>query len=193
MSKGLPRSLKHSKAQVAGAGSTAAAGSRARELGPGTLRKTVLNLTNAIIPLVDEAAVVAYGGLKIYDFPEGAILLQGAHANLAITKSSAGVIDTFDGDFGLGTVTASNNATLASTEQDIIPTTAMPQAVAGVTTAKGKSTPTEAPKILDGTTTPKDVFLNFLVDDTDHDVTGTPCNIIVNGVVTLFWFNLGDI
>jgi hypothetical protein len=151
--------------------------------GVGPFCKTVLTFTN----------VVAYKGTKVYDFPAGAIAVLGAHADLALTKSSAGVIATWDGDFSLGTVTASNNATLASTEQNLIPTTATPQAVAGVTTAKGVSTATEGFKVLDGTVTPVDAYLNFLVDDADHDVTGTPCNLIVNGEVTIFWYNLGDV
>ncbi len=48
-------------------------------------------------------------------------------------------------------------------------------------------------KVLDGTGTANDVYLNFLIDDTDHNVAGTACNLIVNGTVTLHWVNLGDI
>lgn len=158
---------------------------------PGT-QKLVLTLTDVEIPLVDEAGVVAYGGLKIADLPEGAITFLGATADLAMTKSSAGVNDTWDGDFGLGTTTAGNDATLATTEQDLIPTTATPQAVAGATTAKGQSTATEVGAVFDGTTTAIDVFLNFLVDDADHDVGGTPCNLIANGTITIVYAHLGD-
>ena len=161
--------------------------------GVGPFCKTVLKFTDVAIALVDEAGVVAYKGTKVYDFPAGAISVLGAHADLALTKSSAGVNATWDGDFSLGTVTASNNATLSSTEQNLIPTTPTPQAVAGVTTAKGVATATEAFKVLDGTATAIDAYLNFLVDDADHDVTGTPCNLIVNGEVTIFWYNLGDV
>lgn len=193
MSKGLRRSLKKLYGTPTAAGAGAGSGNQASQIGTAAMQKTVLKFTNQAIPLTDEAGVVAYGGLKIFDFPEGAILFQGAVADLALTKSSAGVNADWDGDFGLGTVTASNNATLSSTEQDLIPTTATPQAVAGATTAKGKSTATESGQILDGTSTPKDVFLNFLVDDADHNVAGTACNLIVNGTVTLFWANLGDV
>lgn len=151
--------------------------------------KTVLSFENVAIAMADAAGVVAYGGLKVFDFPEGLIHILGATANLDLTKSSAGIIATWDGDFGVGTVTASNNATLASTEQNVIPTTATPQAVAGVTTADGVST---GSVLLDGTTTPVDLFLNFLVDDADHDVTTTPADIIVNGTLTFIWAHLGD-
>jgi hypothetical protein len=153
------------------------------------VNKTVLTFVNTPIVLADNAAVVAFGSLKIFDMPQGSIVILGATANLVLTKSSAGVIATFDGDFGLGTTAADNTATLSSTEQNIIPTTATPQAVAGVSSMKGRST---AITFFDGTTTAIDVYLNALVDDADHDVTTTPCNLIVNGTITLVWSNLGD-
>lgn len=161
--------------------------------GAGPYRKTTLTFTDVAMALTDNAGVIAYVGTKVYDFPDGAILFLGAKADLALTKSSTGVNADWDGDFSLGTVTASNNASLSSTEQDLIPTTATPQAAAGATTAKGVSTSTEACKVLDGTGTAKDVYLNFLVDDADHNVAGTACNLIANGTVTLHWVNLGDI
>lgn len=178
---------------TSGLGAAAGSGVVATEYGDGANHKTVLTLTNTPISLTDEAGVVAFGGLKVYDFPDGLINFKGAVADLAVTKSSAGVNDDWDGDFGLGTVTASNNNSLSSTEQNLIPTTATPQAASGATTAKGKSTDTEANKVLDGTTTPIDVYLNALVDDADHDVTSTPCNLIFNGTITFHWENIGDI
>lgn len=155
----------------------------------GVVHQTVIKFTNAAVALADEAGVVAYGGLKVYDFPAGNILVLGAVLDVDLTKSSAGVNANFDGDVGVGTVTASNNATLASTEQDIIPTTSTPQASSGATTANAVST---AVAVLDGTATAKDVYVNLLVDDADHDVTGTACNLILNGTLTLTWVNLGD-
>ena len=121
--------------------------------------------------------------------PAGNIVVLGAVSDLALTLSAAGVNADWDGDFGVGTVTASNNATLSSTEQNIIPTTATPQAVSSATTADGEST---AVAVIDGTATAADIYLNFLVDDADHDVTSTPTNIVVNGTLKLFWMNLGD-
>lgn len=177
---------------AAGNGAAAGTGVSASErVAGGVVHQTVLTLTNTPIPLTDNAGVVAYGGLKVYDFPQGAILMLGATANLALTKSAAGVNDDWDGDFGIGTVTASNNNSLSSTEQNILPTTATPQAAAGATTAKGQSTATEN-AVIDGTATAVDAFLNFLVDDTDHNVGATPTNLIANGTITLTWINLGD-
>ena len=157
--------------------------------GSGHYRTVTLTFEDVAIALTDEAGVVAYGGLKVLDMPEGAYAIMGAVAGLAVEKSSAGVNDDFDGDFGVGTVTASNNATLATTEQNIIPTTATPQASSGATTAKGVST---AAVYLDGTSTPSDIYLNFLVDDADHNVGGTACNLVINGTLTIHYLYLGN-
>ena len=159
---------------------------------PGT-RKVTITLTNAAVVLADNAGVTAYGSLKVLDLPAGLILFHGAVMDLAVTLSAAGVNADWDGDVGLGTVAADNGATpLAGTEQDFVPNTATPQAVAGVTTADAKSTATEVGDLFDGTGTAIDVYLNFLVDDADHDVTTTPTNLVINGTITFTYTNLGD-
>lgn len=168
---------------------TVAGGGVAVESGSDVARKTVITFTNVAVALSDSAGVVAYGGLKVYDFPLGVVMVLGAVADLALTKSSAGVNTNWDGDIGVGTVTASNNSTLSSTEQNIIPTTATPQAVAGVTTGDAAST---AAVTIDGTSAAADMYVNLLVDDADHDVTGTACNLILNGTLTFVWTFLGD-
>lgn len=170
-------------------GAVAGTGVTGVEYGDGVMHQTVITCTNVAVALADEAGVIAYGGIKVYDFPEGVILVLGAIADLDLTKSSAGVNADWDGDFSLGTVTAANDADLTSTEADILPKTATPQAAAGATTANGANV---AVAFLDGTTTAKDVFVNLLVDDADHDVTGTACNLILNGTITLTWAKLGD-
>lgn len=164
-------------------------GMTAESSGAGHHRTVVITFANTPLPLIDNAAVIAYGGLKVLDLPEGAIAFEGAVVALAVTKSSAGVNTDWDGDFGVGTATAAADATLSATEQNIIPTTATPQAVAGATTAKGVAT---AGLFVDGTTTPVDVYLNFLVDDVDHNVAGTACNLILNGTLTLHYLFQGN-
>jgi hypothetical protein len=61
-----------------------------------------------------------------------------------------------------------------------------------VTTATGHATATEVGSVFDGHTAAVDLYLNLLVDDTDHDVTSTPCNLIANGTITLVFANAGD-
>lgn len=162
------------------------------ELSEGCHRVTI-PLVNHAVALADNAGVVAYGSLKLLTFPVGLIRVHGASANLAITKSSAGVNDTWDGDISIGTAAANNGATLATTEQNICPTTATPQAVSGATTGDLKSTATEAVLVVDGTSSAGAVYLNVLVDDADHDVTGTACNLIFNGSITIVYSHCGDV
>lgn len=173
-------------ATVAGTGVTLADANAA------AIRKLTFTFVNAQVTLADEAGVVAYGGLKFCDMQAGAIIFLGAVSDLDVTKSSAGVNDDWDGDFAIGTVTASNNNTLTGTEASILPSTATPQASGGATTANGQSTLTQSGTVVDGTSTAVDVYINFLVDDADHNVTGTACNLILNGTVTLLYANLGD-
>lgn len=162
------------------------------DLSPGAHRVT-LRLVDATISLTDNAGVVAYGSLKLLDFPAGLIRIHGCTANLVLTKSSAGVNADWDGDIAIGTVAANNGATLATTEQNVCPTTATPQAVGGVTTGDLKSTATEAVLAIDGTGTAGALYLNVLIDDADHDVTGTACNIIANGTITIVYSDCGDV
>jgi hypothetical protein len=152
--------------------------------------KTVISLAARSVALVDNAGVGAHLSSKVYSFPQGVILIEGAVANLTIGKSSAGVNADWDGDIGLGSVACDNSNTLSSTEQNIIPTTATPQAVSGNTTSKAKSTGT---LVIDNTAGGAgNVYLNQLVDDADQDVTTTPCNLTYSGTITLIWKNIGD-
>jgi hypothetical protein len=220
---------------------TSLAGMSVEEYGVGPFRLTRISFNATPIALTDNAGVVAYGGAKIYDFPAGMIQIMGAVADIrTLGKSSAGVNDNFDGDFSLGTATAGNDATLLTTEANVLPSTATPQAVSGVTTAKGISrtaitrltdssggtasdtlaaitgsyveatientVASLAAKInalidnngasrwlaLDGTTTAPDLYINFLVDDADHDVTTTACNLLLTGDVYIAWFEPGQ-
>ena len=182
----------HAGPSNGGTGTPAGTGVTAREYGTDAVHKTVLTFTNAAVTLADNPGVVAYGSLKIYDFPEGYLQFIGCTANIAVTKSSAGVNADWDGDFGVGSVAANSGAgPLVGAEQTYINSIATPQAVAGATTATGVSSNSLNIQS-DGHTTPIDLYVNFLVDDADHDVTGTPCNLILNGSLTFTWVNLGD-
>jgi len=173
-------------------GAAAGTGVVAVEQGIGPMHRTVLTLTDTPIVLSDAAGVVAYGGTKIYDFPGGLIMWHGAIIDLTVTKSSAGVNDDWDGDVALGVQAAGSDGTLTAGEAVLVPSTATPQASSGETTAKALSTSTEMGTAGDGTATPLDVYLNFLVDDADHDVGTTPCNLIANGTIVLTWTYIGD-
>jgi hypothetical protein len=106
----------------------------ARELVSGNRHFTRLTLDSRSVTMTDEAGVIAYGGTKLYDFPAGVIRLHGFTINLSVVGSGAGIEEAWDGDYAVGTATASNNATLTSTEANIIPSTALTQATVKTTT-----------------------------------------------------------
>jgi hypothetical protein len=169
------------------AGPPAAAAGVSDTQGGGNVQQ-VLTFKDVTLAMIDNAGVGAHTSIKFFSFDKGQINITGCVANLALTKSSAGVNATWNGDFGVGSVACDNSNSLSSTEQNVIATTATPAAVAGVSSAKGKLT---AAALIDGSVTAVDLFLNLLVDDADQDVTGTPCNLIVNGTITLTYANQG--
>jgi hypothetical protein len=155
------------------------------------LHKTVLTLAATPISIADDNGVAQYGGVKIYDFPEGAINILGANLDLSITLGVTGtIINTWAGGVALGSVTASTGASLTSTEADILAEKTVSAATLKVATVKGVSIAAAVTPFVNGTGTPLDCFLNlFVTDDASHTVgTGT-----ITGTVTLFWNYLGDV
>lgn len=122
-------------------------------------------------------------GKKIYDFPEGLVKCKRAVIDITMTAATSEDV----GEVGLGTVVASGAvSTLGGTAtfEDIVDGFAntAPSTTGGATQA-GKEC--EA-GILDGTSTAKDLFLNFAATWTPSE------DITIAGTVTLFWDYLGD-
>lgn len=160
----------------------------ATETGNGVLHQTTLTLAATPITMRDTEQG---GGVKLYTFPEGRILVLGAIASIAPTTTSA-LATTLHagvtGNFGVGTVTQAN-ATLATTEQNIVQVTAFTSsATINVAPAVAKGVGVLTP--LDGTTTPIDAYLNLAVAGAG-DIDGN-ATVTVSGTVTLSWINLGD-
>ncbi len=174
---------------VLGVGVVNGAGVSVVESGNGIAQKTVLTLTNHLIAVTD---ALAYAGSKIYDFPEGRILILGVTVSLAfgVTGTRASTINANAAmDYALGTVTASTTA-LATTMVDLLPK--VDHTLDGVddayTTAAGAALAASAQ--FDGTGTPKDMFLNVAFPTgTDIDADG---ELKVLGTITIHWINLGD-
>jgi hypothetical protein len=158
------------------------------ESGNGLIHKTVLTLANTPITMRDTEQG---GGVKVYDFPDGMIAFHGSFYDLTMTTHSV-LADTLNTgvtcNAGVGTTTQAN-ATLATTEQNIIQVTAW---TAG-TTIDVANTATQGvglPTTLNGTGTALDAYLNLAVagaGDIDADA-----SILVNGTITMMWSNLGD-
>lgn len=141
------------------------------------------------IAMTDAGAAGIHGSAKLVDFPEGNLLLLGIVTNLTIASQTA---DGTGLDTGaavvaaIGTVpTAVDNATLTSTEANILASTA-----ATLTTFEGAlATQNTAVVFIDGTGTALDAYLNFAAADAECEGSDV---LVVNGTITLTWIVLGD-
>lgn len=152
----------------------------------GGLHRTVLTLTAVTIDMTD--ATDSHGSLQLFDFPEGLILTLGASSDLAIVSNAVGLDADAELVGAVGTVTTqTDNATLTTTEADLIPSTVC-TLTASAGAMAGKSV-TTGDAVFDGTGTAKDAFLNFAAPDADTDDDDV---LTVTGTITLVWINLGD-
>ena len=156
----------------------------------GCLHVTKLTLNNMPLTLTDASAG---GGVKIYDFPEGTINILGAAGSVALTTTST-LASTLNAgvtyNWGVGT-TVQANGTLATTEQDILPTTnGTASATINVAGAASNGARVATNAAFDGTGTAKDAYFNVgLATNTDIDGDAT---VTVSGTVEIFWLHLGD-
>ena len=157
----------------------------------GTFHKTVLTLTATPIAVVNGTE---YQGVKVYDFPEGAISILGAIASLSPITTST-IASTLNANstlaISLGTAVASN-VTLSSTMANVIASFAGTSS--GTINVAHASAPFKSaltvPCGIDGTGTAADLYLNFSVPtttDVDADATTT-----WTGTITIFWAYIGD-
>jgi len=182
------RKVSTAAAPVATAGASNGATVAAGETEP-RVHTTILTLDETPLTLrnTEQGA-----GVKVYDFPLGRIVILDASGSVAMTTTSV-ILDTLNGaktcNWGIGTTTQAN-ATLATTEQDILQvediTSSATINVAGAASA-GVGT---AMTLLDGSETAIDAFLNVSIptaDDIDADATVT-----LTGEISISWVNLDE-
>ena len=166
------------------------------EYGTGVIHQTVLTLTGTPITLSDTVAPAQGGGVLIYTFPEGRILVHGSTGALAFTTTST-LASTLNASsscrWALGSILYNNTSgigTLISTEVSFLPSvTCVSSATINVAnTATNGALAASAQ--FDGTTTPVPVYLNFSVP-TASDIDGN-ATITAAGTITLSWAWLGD-
>jgi hypothetical protein len=157
------------------------------ENGDGTFIQSVFTVTALPITMRDTEQG---GGAQIYNFPLGRITTLGATATIGVTTTSelSSTLNTgVTCNYGVGTVTQAN-ATVATTEQDIVNVTAFTaSATINVAGADAAGVGVGVLASLDGSSTAKDAFLNLAVagaTDIDADATVT-----VTGTVTISWIN----
>lgn len=161
------------------------------ERGDGVVHQTVFTLTALPLTLAD-ATVGA--GVKIYDFPAGVVTILGASGSVAETTTSA-LASTLNAsvtyNWGVGTTTQASG-TLATTEQDIVPTTnGTASATVNVAAAASAGVRIAAPANFDGHTTAIDAYFNVGIagaTDIDGDATTT-----WTGTITITWLFNGDV
>lgn len=155
------------------------------EGGDGILHQTTLTFTLTGDHDLDLADSADHGtGIKIYDFPNGSIQILGATCNAVVTSTNAeGGGATFP--MALGSEVGADDATLTSTEADIIPSTA----VAGGEDKDFHATLAAPILFANAGSTDLDLYLNAAILDT---VSEGAVTIAVTGTVTITWINLGD-
>jgi len=188
--------IKDTTEEQIGVGTSATSGVTVYEKGSGVARQTYLECNAVSVTISDDAGVAQYGGVKVYDFPAGMLLFKGATVSGSITAGVTGtIIDNWDGDVSLGTVTATTGATLTGTEADYMPSVSVSAGASdkiGVVSAASVATAlTESgARWMDGSTTAKDLFLNFVIDD---DATHTAGTATFTGTIIFNWEMLGDL
>jgi len=173
------------------AGTVAAANVTAQEYGSPVnqaIRTTVLTLNGLAVTVADTTPGTQSGGTKIYTFPKCKFTRLGATAKSLLLTTTSAIATTLNSGvscrYGVGT-TVGTNATLATTEQDIVQ----------VTTFTSGTTINVAPAAVTGYgigvftmldfTTTSDAYFNISVPGaTDIDADAT---VAVSGVITINW------
>lgn len=163
------------------------------EYGAGEVHHTKFTVTALPLTISNAVAGTQASGLKIYDYPEGRILVLGATATMAETTTSV-ILSTLNGGstakFALGT-TIGTNAAMSTTEVDHIPATSITSSATINVAGAAATAALAASAQFDGTATAKDLYLNFAVPtDGDLDADAT---ITLTGVVEVTWILLGDL
>jgi len=173
MTKGLERSL-----------------SRGSALTQHTMKQTFT--LDALAITVDGAAGIGFGTVVLGGLPEGNLLFLGATGYISVAGpgSSANLVDTWNGDFGVGT-TPADDATITAGDIDIVGSTALGPAVAEVSPrTRGTSVNADTGEVHDNTDGSLELNLNVLVDDADIDADGIA--MTATGEVQLLFSMLGD-
>lgn len=149
-------------------------------------------IVNQILTVAAAGAGVGFGSLS-FGLPEGFLYLNAATVFCQLATTSANISNaTFGGNFGVGTIATVAGA-LTTTEVNLVPSTALPAAVAKVTTGiRGVTlTPPAVANIQDNHSKTMSMFLNVAVNAADiTDATSAP--LTVNGFIDLVLMQMGD-
>ncbi len=152
--------------------------------------RQVINVQDGLLTVAG-ASGVGFGSLVIGDFPEGNIVFLGATAYLQFTGPTSGSLgDTWAGDYGVGTIPASDG-TIAAGDIDLINTTALAAATAEASPrTRGVHVPGDVGETHDNTDNSLEINLSLLVDNAD--ISANDIIFTVNGVVQLAYIVMLD-
>ncbi len=177
MAKGLPRSLAHANKSIA------------------PITKDVIKVVAKDVTLTEDVGgQPAWATLIVGDFPEGNILFLGAvgYFQFAGSGADADLGDTWQGDFGVGTTPSTDDTDpLATTFEDILPTTALAAATVEVSPkTRSASINGDSGLVYDNTDGSLELNLNILVDAAD--ITGDDSVLTVDGELYISYVVLGN-
>ena len=173
----------------AGTVGTAATACSAVEYGSGAAHKTVITVTFTGTNKFTLADGAHGTGKLMYTFPEGYIQVLGITVTGTLVNTAnfnADTADTFS--WGIGTATAADDATLSSTEQDLIAVAAVDTA-SGVTLTRTQTGVLHTVTAWDGTTTAMKAYMNLAIAAANNSDSN---DFTFSGTITIVWANLGD-
>lgn len=171
------------------------------ESGTGAVHKSIFTFTAMSMVSTDgttPATDGAWGTQNLYTFPVGHIAILGSHlvfplAKLVgVTGGGAGFSDTADFEIGVGTVASGQDTSWGlgnGTEENIV--AALDVDLTSATSDAIESAAQVSAAVYDGSSTAVVARMNFrtLADD-DHGATADA--LLLTGVLTVLWSNLGD-
>lgn len=151
---------------------------RSKRMKNGPIINYDYRIRNLSVPITDPGAAAGYGSVAIMKFPLGNFILLGAVAYIQLSSVSAGIVDAFEGDFGIGRATNANGI-LDVNEVEIIASTPIGPAINKVTPlTRGVMAQASHGKAINNTANDVNIRLNVAIDDTSLTARST---LIANG------------
>lgn len=168
----------------------------AEEGGNAYLHHTILNF--AALPVTTgNTTGASFGSKQVYTFPEARINVLGvtAYFNLITFNTADGadgdIAGAGSGDYSMGS-TATADATLATTDVDLLPSSAMLDPFVAGVGSSAAGTALAAAAQFDGTSTAKSMYLNVIIDDADVSDAAAGDLVYFTGWVRATWLWLGN-
>lgn len=165
------------------------------EMGDGIHHRTQLQFQNLPVTVANTTGA-SFGSALLYTFPQGLIFVKAFMAKFSsiafnTTIGGGSAIGTGgSGDYSVGT-TATADATLSSTDVNLLPSTAMLDPFVGGLGSSNVGSYLAAGALFDGTATAIPAYLNVIIDDADVADASTS-TVYFTGSAQITWEWNGD-